>query len=56
MNTHRAVIEALDNTITLVASGPEQFCRDSLLFWIEKHPLAKYDTPLILCVVTTWSP
>lgn len=51
-NTHRAIIEALDNTITLVASGPEQFCRDSLAAWIEKHPLALWDLPLILCVVT----
>jgi len=50
-NTHRAVIEALDNTMTMVASGPEQFCRDHLANWIEFHPLSKYDIPLILCVV-----
>ena len=53
MNTHRAVIESLDNTIDVIASGPEKFCRDSLEDWLEKHPIAKYDIPLILCVVTS---
>lgn len=49
-NTHRAVIEHLDNTVTMIAAGPQDFCEKRLFEWIGTHPLGEFDTPLILAV------
>lgn len=49
-NTHRAVIEHLDNTVTMIAAGPQDFCEKRLFEWIAEHPSDKYDVPLVLSV------
>lgn len=50
-NTHMAVIKHLDNRLTLIAGGPEPFCREQMEKWERAHPLGLYDTPLILQIV-----
>lgn len=52
MNTHRAVIEcSVPPTMVLIAAGPLEHCEKHLSDWVSKHPLAEFETALVLAVV-----
>lgn len=51
MNTHRAVIESsVPPMLTLVGSGPQDFCDKQLAAWIAAHPLGEFEEGRILKV------
>lgn len=52
MNTHRAVIESsVPPMLTLVGSGPQDFCVEQLATWISTHPLGEFEEGRVLLAV-----
>jgi len=50
-NTHRAAIQSsVPPRLTLIASGPKDFCQDTLTQWVKEHPLGEFETGLVLAV------
>ena len=51
MNTHRVVIQDVNNNIWLIATGDKQTCHRALDNWINNHPLQPLQTGYVLEVV-----
>lgn len=53
VHSHRAVIQ--DDTaapvLTMIASGPEDYCLEHLTRWIDAHPLGEHQQAIVLEVV-----
>ena len=48
-NTHYAVVAtSVPPSMTIIAHGPEDFCRTALDRWVEGHPLGEFETAEIL--------
>lgn len=48
MNTHFALKIDGDNSVEMIASGPEAFCRERGKKWVEKYPLPEYAEIIIV--------
>lgn len=53
MNTHYALIVGAQNDVTLIASGPQEFCEDGLAQWIADNPLEDGQEAQVVEIVTT---